>query len=186
MDLLPTILTPFAWLLNGLLAILYGLVLHWQPALLVPALGWLAAQGPTEHRPWAVGIAALVLPAGLLAPQPAPALLLVMSLAAGLGMLLERFNPASLHWRLLNGLALYALLGLGAGLFQFYLERLAGENLLLLQGQAYVGLLAEVALYGLPVGYLALLAQGLLVHPPIPGGSRPETLLHTLRARNED
>jgi len=43
-----------------------------------------------------------------------------------------------------------------------------------------------VAMYGIPIGYLALLAQALLVHPPLPGTGRPEELVNNLRARNED
>ncbi|HQF63993.1 MAG TPA: hypothetical protein PLT26_15955 [Anaerolineaceae bacterium] len=180
------LLSPFAWLLNGLLVVLYSLLLHWQAALLAPALAWLGLRGPVEHRTWAVGIAIAAMLTAVLAAQPVPLLLLVIA-AAGCGALaLERINPTSLHWRIIAGVALYTLIGVGVTAFQWYLESLAGENLLIAQGQAYIGILAVVGLYGFPLGFLAMLAQGMLVHPPLPGKGSPEELIHQLRAKKQD
>jgi len=181
-----TLLLPFIWLLNGLLALVYSLAGHWLSILLIPPLAWLAFQGPHEHRPWVIGAGGLGLLASILAPMPVPALLFLMALAGGIAVLLERFNPAALHWRITSGLALYGLAGLGFAGFQFYLARWASSSLLLAQGQNYFSILAGIAMYGIPIGYLALLAQALLVHPPIPGGGKPEQLINNLRARNED
>ena len=180
------LLLPFYWLINGLLALAYTLLEHWYSILLIPPIVWLAAQGPLEHRPWLLSAGGLGLLASIGAPLPVPFLLLVMALAGGVAMLLERFNPQALHWRITSGLALYALAGLGFAGLQLYLERSASASLLLAQGQNYFAILAGVAMYGIPIGYLALLAQALLVHPPLPGSGRPEELVNNLRARNED
>jgi hypothetical protein len=179
-------LLPILFVLNGLLVFLYTLVEHWQSALLLPFLAWLSLQGPDEHRSWALGLSGLALFTSLLSPQPLPILLLVMVMAGCLALRFEKFNPASLHWRLLSGVGLYALTGAGISAFQAYIQYLAPESLLISQGQASFGILAAIGLYGMPVGFLAMLAQGLLVHPPIPGGGKPDAILHTLRARSED
>ena len=179
------LLTPFVWLLNGVLVVLYSLVLHWQAALLAPVLAWLCLSGPEEHRPWAVGIAVAAMFSAVMAAQPVPLLLLVIALSGSSALFLERINPAALHWRIIAGIALYTLIGVGVTAFQVYLENIAGENLLVAQGQAYIGILAAVGLYGFPLGFLALLAQGLLVHPPLPGKGSPEELIHQLRAKKQ-
>ena len=180
------LLLSLVWVLNGLLVFLYALVERWQATLLLPALAWLCVQGPAEHRTWALGISAVALLAGLVSPQPVPILLLTMSLAGSLAIWLEKFNPAGLHWRMISGIGLYALAGVGISTFQAYIKYLAPDSPLIAQGQAYIGILAAVALYGLPLGYLALLAQGLLVHPPLPGRGSPQALIQSLRARDED
>ncbi len=121
----------------------------------------------------------------VMAAQPVPLLLLVIALSGSAALFLERINPAALHWRIIAGIALYTLIGVGVTAFQVYLENIAGENLLVAQGQAYIGILAAVGLYGFPLGFLALLAQGLLVHPPLPGKGSPEELIHSLRAKKQ-
>ena len=181
-----SLLFPFAWLLNGLLAALYSLFQHWQVALLAPTLAWLSLRGPEEHRRWAVGIALLAMLVAVLAEPPVPLLLFVIT-ASGCGALaLERINPVNLHWRVLAGVALYSLTGAGITAFQAYLDSQASQDLLLAQGQAYIGILAAVGLYGFPLGFLALLAQAMLVHPPLPGSRKPEELIHQLRAKGRE
>ncbi len=179
------LLFPFAWLLNGLLVVLYVLAQYWQAALLAPILAWLVLRGPEEHRPWAAGIAVAALLTAIMAAQPAPLLLLMMAAVGSGALLLERINPAALHWRIIAGIALYTLTGAGITAFQLYLESIAGENLLVAQGQAYIGILMAIGLYGFPLGFLALLAQGMLVHPPLPGKGSPEELIHQLRAKKQ-
>ncbi len=181
-----TVITPLFWLLNGFLAVLYLLAEHWQSVLLAPTLAWLCLRGPKEHRSWALGISVLALSISLLAPQPIPILLLVMAMAAVIALYMEKFNPASLHWRTISGIALYSLAGAGIFGFQFYLDNAAVTSPLVAQGQAYIGILAAIGLYGLPLAFLAMLAQGMLVHPPIPGSGRPGELINTLRARGQD
>ncbi len=51
------LLTPFVWLLNGLLVVLYSLVLHWQAALLAPVLAWLCLTAvPKNTAPGRLGL----------------------------------------------------------------------------------------------------------------------------------
>jgi hypothetical protein len=181
-----TLLAPFAWILNGILITAYVLIARWQTVLLLPLLAWLVLRGPAEHQRWSAGIAVLALLVSLAVPQPVPLLLLVMALSAGIAVISEKFNPANLHWRCISGIALYALLGTGILLFQAYLDTQTTVSPLLSQGQTYLHVLAAIGLYGIPLGYLVMLAQVVLVHPPIPGGSRPEQLIHSLRARKQD
>ena len=181
-----TLLTPFVWVLNGFLVVVYLLLEHWQTLLLIPCLGFLALRGPVEHQRWAYGIAILAATVSLFTPQPTPALLLVMAFAACIALAFEPFNPAALHWRSLSGLALYALVGIGVTAFQAYVNSAAVDMLMLSQGQMYIGVMGAIGLYGVPLGFLALLAQNVFVHPPIPGGSRPEQLVNSLRARKQD
>jgi len=81
-----------------------------------------------------------------------------------------------------RSLGLYALVGLGyAGYRQLLLP--AMNDPALAQGQAYISAIASIALYLLPLGYLALLAQGLLVHPPVDG--RADEIIFRYRSRGK-
>lgn len=158
--------TPFVWIANGLLALVWLLVENvWQVAL-VPALGYAVLRAPKGQQRWTLGVALLALVAGLVSPFPVALLLLVMTLAGLLAVRLERFSPQNTHWMLVRGLGLYALVGLGFSAYRAWLVP-AMSDPALIQGQAYLSAIASIALYLLPLGYLALLAQGLLVHPPV-------------------
>lgn len=160
--------TPFVWLANGFLALLWLLLDHLWSALLVPALAGVVFYAPPAQTPWALGAALLALLAGVLAPFPVALLLLVMVGAGLLAVRLDRFNPQNTHWTLIRGAALYALVGLGFTAYRAWLLP-AMEDPSLQQGQVYLSAIASIALYLLPLGYLALLAQGLFVHPPVAG-----------------
>jgi hypothetical protein len=109
-------------------------------------------------------------------------LMLVMAVAGGLASYLERFNASAVHWNTLRGLALYSLAGLGFTAFQDLMSR-TESSLLLQQGQAYLSAIAAFAMYLIPLGFLALLAQTLLAHPPVSGS--PAELIHTIRSRGK-
>ena len=181
-----SLLFPFVWVLNGLLVLLYSMAQNWYAVLLVPALVLLSMHGPNEHRRSAWSISGLTLLASLVAPMPVPVLLLVMAVAAIIGVYLEKFNPASLHWRALGGLATYSVIGIGIGLFQLYMKQAASESVLAAQGQTYIGIMGAIGIYGVPLAYLGILVQALLAHPPIPGTGKPDELINTLRARDQD
>jgi hypothetical protein len=151
--------------------------------LLLPSLGWLVASAPGEQRLWTLVAAGLALLASTLAPQPAPALLLLMALAGMTGILLERFNTAALRWRAVGGIALYSLMGLGFATYQQLAATLNPTDPMLFQGQHYLGVLASIAMYFYPLGFLALLAQAIWVHPPL--SNSPEGLIHTIRSRGK-
>ena len=174
---------PFLWVANGLLALLYLLAGRFLALLLLPALGWLAASAPGEQRPWTAVAAGLALLASTLAPQPVPALLLLMAFAGVVSVLLERFNSPALRWRSAGGIALYGLMGLGFAAYQQLAPTLGANDPLLSQGQRYLGVLASIAMYFYPLGFLALLAQAIWVHPPL--SHSPEGLIHTIRSRGK-
>lgn len=182
-----TILAPLVWILNGLLVLMYLLAEHWAAVLIIPVMGWLALRGPLEHRTWGIGITILAILTAVFAPMPIPVLLLVMAASACIAFKIEKFNPASLHWRSISGIALYALIGVGISMFQAYVKSAsASGNALFAQGEVYINIMAAVATYGFPLGFLAMMAQGLLVHPPIPGNQAPADLIKTLRARGRE
>jgi hypothetical protein len=141
---------------------------------------------PDPQRAWGLAAGALTLLAGVLTPSPVPALLVLMTWMGLLAVRVEVYGPADLRWRVTQGLALYALMGLGFWLFEQYLAWSTAfdpATMLLSQGQSYLLVLANLALWGYPLGYLALLAQTLWAHPPV---GNPEGILTTIRTRGQE
>jgi len=206
-DALRTLAT---WELNGLLALLYTAWEHLAALVTAGAFAGLlwwtppgrrsaspAREAFTGQRPWVLGIGVLALLAALFAPVPAPVLLAVMALAGAAAVAFDRFNPDALRWRVAGGLALYALaslayLGYGSYLAALdaaaWAEAIGGQGeaaLTLAQGRAFVDTLATWGLWLiLPLAYLSLLAQGLLVHPPLP--ATPEQVINAVRTRGQN
>lgn len=181
------------WLANGLLAAAFLLWENSALVVLLPAAGWLALPAPREQQPWVWGAIGLATLAAGLVPAPVPGLLAVMMLAGAGAVQLEQFNPATLRWRTVSGLALYAVAALGFAAYGAYagqMDTQAWANLLapdeglaaLSQGRAYLVTLATLGLWVvLPLGYFGLLGQALLAHPPLLG--KPAELIHVVRAR---
>ncbi len=174
--------TPFVWIANGFLALVWLLVEHLWAVLLVPALAGVTLTAPQPQQAWALGAAVLALGAGVVSPFPVALLLLVMAGAGLLAVRLDKLNPQNTHWTLIRGLALYALVGLGFSAYRAWLVP-AMTDPALQQGQVYLSAIASIALYLLPVGYLALLVQGLLVHPPVDG--RADEIIFRYRSRGK-
>jgi hypothetical protein len=170
------------YLLNGILALLWLLLDHILLVLLVAPLAWSCYSAPSEQRPWTLASSGLAILASAVTPPPVPLLMLVMALAGGLATYLERFNAAAVRWNTVRGLALYSLAGLGFTTFQDLMARTESSSLLQ-QGQAYLSAMAAFAMYLIPLGFLALLAQTLLAHPPI--SASPSELIHTIRSRGK-
>lgn len=175
---------PFLWLLNGLLALVYIFAGQWLALAQLLPLGRLLWITPPEQRGWAVAAGVMSILAAFLAPVPVPFWLFAMTLTGAIAVTAERFNPDNLRWRVISGLALYALAGIGFAVFQWLLAHQAQDSLLLSQGQTYIGILIGVAMYGIPLGYLVLLAQALWAHPPLPG--KPAEIINSLRARGRE
>jgi hypothetical protein len=173
---------PFLWLANGVLALVWLALDHLWVVLLVPALGYAVLQAPENQRTWTLGVAALSLAAGAVAPFPVALLLLVITLAGLLAARVEKVNPQNTHWTLVRGLGLYSLIGLGYTAYHAWLLP-AMTDPALQQGQAYLSAIAGVALYLFPLGVLALLAQGLFVHPPVQGEA--DELIYRFRSRGK-
>jgi hypothetical protein len=181
------------WMVNGLVAVLYTLADHMAVVVLLPPLAWLGATAPREHRPWVASASMLSVLAGLLVPAPVPAILLVMTWAGAMAVRLDSFNPTGLRWRVNAGLALYALAALGFAVYAAYTSRLdprawagvvaSGEAAsVVAQGRSFLNTIAVWGLWViLPLGYLALLLQGIFVHPP--SLATPADLIHAVRAR---
>lgn len=173
------------WLLNGLLVVVYFILDHLAVALLIPVLVWLGLTAPREQRTWFVVAASGALLTAVIAPTPVPVLMLVLAAGGALAALAERFNPAAIRWLVTRGLALYALIGLAFVVYQTWMrgQAVGGESLFE-RGQAYIDVIAGIAVYAFPLGVLAWLAQTIFAHPPAPG--RPADMLYTIRNRGKE
>ena len=185
------------YIANGTLALLYTTWTHGTAILAVAGIGLLARAAPTVQRGWMVGVGVLAGMAGLLAPPPVPALLAGMCLLGAGAVQLDRFQPDALRWRVVGGLALYAGAALGYLTYSRYLAGVdaaawaaaiggqAEAQATLAQGQAFLNTLATWGLWLiLPLGFLSLLGQGLLVHPPIQHG--PAATISAVRTRGRE
>jgi len=175
-------LLPFVWLINGVMALVWLLTDHlWQVGL-AGALGYAVLHAPETQKQWTLGVAFLALLAGIFAPFPVSLFMLIMTIAGVIAVRLERLNPQNTHWTMIRGLGLYALTALG---FFTYHELIlpSMSDPTLVQGQAYINAIASFALYLVPLGYLALLAQGMLVHPPVQ--QDPSEIIYRLRSRGK-
>jgi hypothetical protein len=111
---------------------------------------------------------------------------------AGVGAVaVDKFNPDGLRWRVVGGLALYAVAALAWTGYMAYTANLSpaqwaatlaeGEAAsVLAQGRS---LLNTIGTWGvwivIPLGYFSLLIQNLIVHPPLPAS--PGSVIHTVR-----
>jgi hypothetical protein len=170
------------YLLNGFLSLLWLFVDHLLVSLLIAPLAWLSYTAPDEQRPWTLVSNGLACLASAVTPAPDPLLMLVMASAGLLVTRLEQFNAAAARWNTVRGLALYSLAGLGFSVYQDLVGRSMGSPLLV-QGQVYLSAIAAFAMYLIPLGFLALLAQSLWAHPPVPG--KPADLIYTIRSRGK-
>ncbi|MEW6287362.1 MAG: hypothetical protein AB1509_14155 [Chloroflexota bacterium] len=173
---------PFIWLANGVLALLWLTLDNLWVVLFVPALGAAVLQAPANQQAWTLGVAFLSLAAGVIAPFPVAMMLLAITLAGLAAKRLEKLNPQNIHWTLVRGLGLYSLIGLGYTAYRAWLIP-AMSDPALLQGQAYLSAIASIAVYLFPLGVLAMLAQGLFVHPPVQGDANE--IIYRLRSRGK-
>ena len=184
------------WFINGLLAVLYTLLDNVLILLLFPPLIWLAVTAISEQRPWVAAMGVLVVVSAFIVPAPIPLILVVMSWAGAIAIRTDRFNPIALRWRVNGGLALYALTVIGFTAYAAYASRLSLDTWssvvssgdaasVISQGRSFLN---TIAIWGLwiimPLGYLAILLQGVFVHPPTP--RTPAEMIHTVRARGRD
>jgi hypothetical protein len=184
------------WFINGLLAVFYTLLDNVLILLLFPPLTWLAVTAVTEQRPWIAAMGILVVITAFVVPAPVPLILVVMSWAGSIAIRTDRFNPIALRWRVNGSLVLYALTAMGFTAYAAYASRLSLDTWssvvssgdaasVISQGRSFLN---TIAIWGLwiimPLGYLAILLQGILVHPPTP--ITPAEMIHTVRARGRD
>ncbi len=181
---------------NGCLTLLWVAVDHMSLLVTFTMCIWLwqHADGADRSRPWLLGMGLVASVAAGVAATPVPVLMAVMSVCGVLAVKLERFSPEALCWRVAGGLALYGLASLAYLAYGQYLgtvdaalwaAQIGGQDearSTLVQGRAFLDTLATWGLWLiLPLGYMSLLAQGLLVHPPQPA---PVATIAAVRTRN--
>ena len=170
------------WALNGILVILYTAVGNLHAIGVALSSIFFVASTPHEQKAWAAGSACLALAAALITPVPVPTFLLVMSISGWVGLYLEQYNRIAQRWNLIRGQALYSLAGLGFALYRtFGLGNAISNDTMMMQGAAYLNGLIGIAMYVIPIGFLAWLAQNIWAHPPTP--ATPEELINTVRTR---
>ncbi len=192
---LDTVHTLALHVLNGLLALIW---VAWDHGALLVTFGmcillYLTATPNRHSQPWMLATGLLAATAAGVAMPPVPALMACMSVCGVVAVQLDRFNPDALRWRVAGGLALYALASLGYLAYHQYLGTLDAEawarqlggqseaHHILQQGRAFLDTLATWGLWLIiPLGFLSLLAQGLLVHPPL---AAPARTLAQIRSR---
>ncbi len=173
-----TILLPFVWVLNGALVTLYVIVAHLPALAAAGAAAYMGTTAPAEQRRHAWAAAALA-SAGALVSDALLALMVVAMAALGaVAVRVEKYNPYTLAWRTIGGLGLYGMMLLGFALY----NALGGFPAEV--GASYLDAIIRIAVYAYPLGFLAMIAQALWVHPPMPGG-RPEDLVTTVRTRGK-
>lgn len=184
----------FLYTANGALASLY---LAWEHGTALATLAcflWFLKCAPEGQRGWFVGAGGLAVTAAFFAPAPVPMLLAGMAAVGAGSVALDRFQPDALRWRVVGGLALYAGAALVYLAYSRYLEgvdaaawaeAIGGQEqaqTTLAQGRAFLNTLATWGLWLiLPLGFLSLLVQGLLAHPPL--GERPSETIARVRTR---
>lgn len=185
-----SIFLPFLWALNGVLAIIYILAENLMTLALLGVLAWMlfslrkfANDYYAERiKIFLLVVAVLSLVMSVLAPVPAPFFLVVMPLFAMIAIYLglSRTNPADIFWNY----AQTALIYNGAVILFMFLESDLGKSsstggaMYLMQGQNYIGLLGGIAMYGIPVFFMASVAKEYLAHKP---QQDPNDLLTTIR-----
>jgi hypothetical protein len=178
------ILERLIWILNGLLITLYTAVGNLHAIVIAVSSIFFVASTPNEQKAWAMGASFMALAGALIAPAPVPAFLLIMSLSGWIGLYLEGYNRIAQRWNIIRGQALYATAGLGFTLYRaFGLGSAMSSDPLMTQGAGYLNGLIGIAMYVIPIGFLAWLAQSIWAHPPAPAA--PEDLINTVRVRRK-
>jgi hypothetical protein len=182
--------------LNGLLALAYTAWEQKAAILTLAAFAALLGPAPVVQRPWIACTALAATLAAFFVPLPVPFLMAAMALAGAGAVAVDRFDPDGLRWRASGALALYAGAALAYLAYSRYLSgadatawaaAIGGQDeaqAALSQGRSFLNTLATWGLWLiLPLGYLSLLVQGLLVHPPV--GARPADTITAVRTRGQ-
>ena len=176
---MPTVLLPFVWVLNGFLVSVYVLAAHIAALLAVAAAFYVSTVVPHEQRHHALAAAVLVSLGALFSSALLAFMVAAMGMVGAVAVRVEKYSPYTLAWRMVGGLGLYGMMLLGFALY----TALGGFHSAEL-GASYLDAIVKIAVYAYPLGFLALAAQALWVHPPMPGG-RPEDLVTTVRTRGK-
>jgi hypothetical protein len=178
---LSTLTLPFLWLLNGILAISYLLFDHLLAVVLIAPLTWLTITTKPAQRAWMASASVLALAATALGPAMIGLWHLIIAVASIAAILLERFNPEALRWRVAGGTAIYGLIGLGVTVYKSLAPVIIAGDSLLSQGQAYLSTIISIATVLVPLGIIGVLVQAVWAHPPMEAG--PEETIYQVRTR---
>lgn len=179
---------PILWVLNGFLIVLYTIGAHLPVLLVLPPAVWLyvrlpQAAGPaykTSMRPWLIAAAGLAFLSAIAAPSPVPWLLALIAWVGAGVTRIDPYRPDEAAWNTIQGLALYALVGLGAALYGVMSANATGLAVI---GQGYTNIIIAVALWIVPIGWLVLTVRNLFAHPPT---QQPTDLYTSIRTRGKD
>lgn len=200
MDTLQTIgdvaVLALTWLANGGLVAAFWLLDHGLPLAAMPAFALVVAGARVEQRALALAAGCLSLLAATCVPAPIPLIILAMVWAGVGAVARDKYNPDMLRWRVIGGLAMYAIAALAWTGYSAYVSTLSPEQWAsmfaadeaastIAQGRSF---LSTISVWGLwvvvPLGYFSLLAQGIFVHPPLTAS--PSRVIHSVRARGEE
>jgi hypothetical protein len=184
---LDTLLLPFVWVLNGLLALVWLAFDNLALVILIPALVWvylligqrLQEAQARRMRQMLLPAGGLALAAALFAPTPAPFLIAALTGVGGFVIRVDDYRPDESAWETIQNLILYALVGLGARVLFWFLDSQPADNLI--AGVNYLAVLAGFALWGMPVAQAGLLIKNLLAHAPT--GANPGAVIERARER---
>jgi hypothetical protein len=194
-DIPDTVVLVLIWIANGGLVVAFWLADHLLLLAAIPALYLLVAQARQEQRGYTLIAGGLALLASLLVPPPIPLIILAMAWAGVGAVKVDRFNPDSLRWRVVGGLALYAVAALAWTAYSAYVAGLSAEQwgalfaadeaaATIAQGRSFLNTISVWGLWIIvPLGYFSLLLQGIFVHAPL--SASPEKLIQMVRARGE-
>lgn len=183
-EFLASLTLALIWALNGFLVLAYTMAEYVLALLLLPALTWLTADIEDARRPWMMAASLLAVGAALFAPPVVGVWLTLMGYASILAILVEKFDRASLRWRVVGGLTMYSLIGLGFLIYRILTPILATEGGFFAQGQGYLNVIISIAVWFAPLAYLGILVQGVLVHPPEP--QAPVDTIRQVRTRGRN
>jgi len=172
------------WVVNGFLVIVYFMADHLATVILLPASAVFVFITPAAQRAWAIGAGLLAVLASLVAPSPVPLFLVLLALASAAALYLEHYNRPAAHWNVVRGISLYSLAGLGYALWSgLHLSVVIQTDPMTNQGATYLNAIIGIAMYVIPLGFVVLLAQSALAHPPV---GKPEDLLTQVRTRGKN
>ena len=185
----------FVWSVNGALVAAFWLADHALPIATLPALTILLSHAPREQRSAGLAATLIGLIACLLVPQPIPVVILAMGWVGVAAVELDKFNPDTLRWRVIGGIAIYAIASIAWTVYTAYVSTISPQDWsgmiatgeaasTIAQGKSF---LQTISIWGLwiivPLGFFTLLLKGFFVHPPVIAA--PANMIHTVRTQGE-
>ena len=185
-DVIATIWLAIVWVVNGFLVGVYFAVDRFLVIILIISVILFAAYTPKEQRLWAGSAGVLSILASFIAPSPVPLFLLVMAIAGWGAQFREKYNRPGQRWNTIRWLILYSLAGLGYTVVVDFgiLNVTSTSDPMMAQGAGYLSTIITIAMFIIPLGFLAMLAQAVTALPPASG--TPEQMITQIRTRGKN